>query len=220
MKKTILSLLLSTVVGMTYSQDEMRTLFKKDTAAKLDSYGGYGAPFAGFTQLQGADAIIVGGKGGVTKNHHFTFGGVGTAIIGTKNFKYTEIQKNVFGADSTIDRSTNLSMGYGGLFIEYTFDHASPVHISIPVNFQVGGVSAISSNKNFDKTKTDTKEYTQVTSSSIFVVEPGLSFNFNFYKFFVPSVNIGYRFVAGSKAVHAKQLSGVYGSIILKFGKF
>lgn len=213
MKKKILSLMLSTVVGITFSQNEMRTLFNRDTTAKADTYGAFGAPFAGFTHLDKGDAIIVGGKGGVTKNHHFTFGGVGTAVIGNKRFNYDEIQKDVAGLDSIVPSSTHISMGYGGLFIEYTFDHTSPVHISIPVNFQVGGVNAISSNEKINEATAGTK----VRSSSVFVVEPGLSFDFNFYKFFVPSLNIGYRFVSGS---YATQLSGVYGSLILKFGKF
>jgi hypothetical protein len=212
MKKTIVSLLLSTVVGVTFSQNEMRTLFKKDTTAKIDTYGGFGAPFAGFTQLDNGDAVMVGGKGGVTKNHRFTFGGVGTAIIGNKGFKYTATEKDdVTGITDTVNSSSLISMGYGGLFMEYTFDHASPVHISIPVNFQVGGVNAIDNDENILSSET------KVRSSSVFVVEPGLSFNFNFYKFFVPSLNIGYRFVSGS---YATQLSGVYGSLILKFGKF
>ena len=81
MKKMIFSLLLTTVAGITYSQEEIRTLFKKDTTTKNDTYGGYGAPFVGFTQLGKGDAVIVGGKGGITKNYSFTFGGVGTAII-------------------------------------------------------------------------------------------------------------------------------------------
>lgn len=211
MKKLNLILALALASSTAYAQDDMKTIFNKNGASGEKTYGGYGAPFVGFTQLDKGSAIIVGGKGGVTTNHKFTFGGVGTGYIGNKNFKVNSVIDTLGGID-TINVERSISMGAGGLFFEYTFSHSSPVHISIPVNFQVGGVLAKRS-----KDTDDASNETKVRSSSVFIIEPGISFEFNFYKFFVPSLNVGYRYVSGD---YSKQLSGVYGTAIFKFGKF
>lgn len=205
MKKTILAMTLTLMVNLIYSQNEMKTLFKKDTVSKKEnSYGGYGIPFVGITQMDNNMATIVGGKGGIIKNHHFVFGGVGTAIIGSnaKAVLDTIKTKNT-NADSLYIKKT-LAMGYGGLFVEYTFNYTSPIHVSIPLNIEVGGVLAGGDHSN-------------IKSSAIFVLEPGVNIEFNFYKFFVPAINIGYRYVSGD---YSSKLSGVYGTLILKFGKF
>jgi len=207
MKKILLALTFILTVNYIYSQEEIRTLFKKDTASvkKKNVYGGYGAPFVGITQMDGAMATLVGGKGGVIINHRFVFGGVGTAIIGSNSNAVLDTikTKSATPMDSLWIKK-NLSMGYGGIFVEYILKYSSPIHISIPLNIQIGGVKGGGDHSN-------------IKSSAIFVVEPGINLEFNFYKFFVPAINVGYRYVSGD---YSSKLSGVYGSLILKFGKF
>jgi len=210
MKNIILVLTLILVVNHIYSQDEIRTiktLFKKDTSSikKKTVYGGHGAPFVGITQMNDEMATIVGGKGGVIINHRFVFGGVGTAVIGSnsKAVLDTVKTKSATPMDSLWIKKT-LSMGYGGVFVEYIFKYSSPIHLSIPLNIQVGGVLGGGDHSN-------------IKSSTIFVVEPGVNLEFNFYKFFVPAINVSYRYVTGD---YSSILSGVQGSLILKFGKF
>lgn len=210
MKKTALITMLALTVNVSFSQ-EMKTLFSQDTSKKGDSYGGYGAPFVGYTEYRdGSSATIVGGKGGVIKNHTFVFGGVGTAIIGNKNYTYNVMIPKIGSAatanDSAATKNTNISMGYGGIFVEYILNYSNPIHISFPLNIQVGGVLAGSKNGDM-----------KVKSSSIFVIEPGINFEFNFYKNFIPGINIGYRYVDGT---YSKELSGAYASLLFKFGKF
>ena len=216
MKKICLLIGLTFIASISFSQDqEMKTLFNKDTSNKaVDTYGGYGAPFVGATQIDGDLSIIVGGKGAVVKNHTFAFGGVGTAIISTKSKTFNKYvdstgksinNYNPF-SDSSVIGNRTISLGYGGIFVEYIFNYTSPVHVSIPLNIQVGGVLA----------GTDSDDL-KIKSSSVFVIEPGINFEFNFYKFFIPTLNIGYRYVSGD---YSSSLSGVYGSLIFKFGKY
>lgn len=203
MKKVNLILLLALIANQSFSQ-EMQTLFKKDTAKTTDSYGGYGAPFVGVAMLQNGSGVLVGGKGGVIKNHHFAFGGIGAAIIGNNSTSITDTVKSAIAQDSLFTH--NLSMGYGGIFMEYIFNFNSPIHVSLPLNILVGGVKA-GGERSTGKIK----------SSSVFIVEPGINFEFNFYKYFVPTLNIGYRYVTGD---YSKELSGVNLGLVLKFGKF
>ena len=211
MKKTALIIMLALIVNISFSQ-EMKTLFSHDTTKKADTYGAYGAPFVGYTEYgDGSQATIVGGKGGVIKNHTFVFGGVGTAVIGKKNYTdnitTSKVGSPVTAKDSSYANPQSISMGYGGIFVEYIFNYASPIHVSIPLNIQIGGVMA--GNKNGDmKVK---------STSGVFVLEPGINFEFNFYKNFVPGINVGYRYVSGS---YSSNLSGAYASLIFKFGKF
>lgn len=206
MKKILLALTLLLMVNHIYSQDEMKTLFKKDTSSikKKNVYGGYGAPFVGITQMDGKMATIVGGKGGVIINHRFVFGGVGTAVISSDSKAVLDTIKTKTGNTDSLWIKKTLSMGYGGVFVEYIFKYSSPIHISIPLNIQVGGVLGGGDHSN-------------IKSSAIFVLEPGINLEFNFYKFFVPAINVGYRYVSGN---YSDRLSGIYGSLILKFGKF
>jgi len=206
MKNIILALALLLIVNSIHSQDEMKTLFKKDTSSikKKNVYGGYGAPFVGITQMDGKMATIVGGKGGVIINHRFGFGGIGAAVIGSNPKAVSDTIKTKAGNTDSLWIKKTLSMGYGGVFVEYIFKYSSPIHISIPLNIQVGGVLGGGDHSN-------------IKSSTVFVVEPGINLEFNFYKFFVPAVHVGYRYLSGN---YSSTLSGVYGSLMLKFGKF
>lgn len=162
-------MILALMVNIGYSQNEMKTLFKKDTSSRTHSYGGYGAPFVGVTQLNGGFATIIGGKGGVIRNHHFVFGGIGTAVIGSK-ISVQDTIKTKGGSIDSLYISKTLNLGYGGIFVEYIFKYSSPIHVSIPLNIQVGGVLGGGSHSN-------------IKSSTIFVLEPGINFEFNFISF-------------------------------------
>lgn len=208
MKKISLILLLAIIANLSFSQ-EMKTLFKNDTA-KDNTYGGYGALFVGMGMLNDGTkdswGVLVGAKGGLIKNHHFAFGGIGAAIIGNSS---TSIVDSVMSFQDTAKFTHKLSMGYGGFFIEYIFNFESPIHISLPLNMTAGGVFA--GGKHSDA---------KFKSSAIFVIEPGINFEFNFYKHFVPALNIGYRIATGNSTGASKAASGLNVSLLLKFGKF
>ena len=215
MKKLNLILSLALIANLSFSQ-EMKTLFKTDTSAKTSIYGGYGAPFLGAGMLNNGTkdswGVLVGGKGGVIKNHHFAFGGIGAAVIGNSSTSMTDsiVSTNSFtNKKDTTSFSHNLWMGYGGIFLEYIFNFDSPIHVSLPLNICAGGLLGGGKYTN-----------AKIKSSSLFIVEPGINFEFNFSKHFVPALNVGYRIATGNSAAASKAASGVNVGLILKFGKF
>lgn len=211
MKKVSLIVMLGLMANLSFSQ-EMKTLFKKDTT-KGSTYGGYGAPFVGAGMLNDGNkdswGTLVGGKGGLIKNHHFAFGGIGAAVIGNSSTSMLDTTIIEHSNDTLTPYRHNMFMGYGGIFIEYIFNFNSPVHVSLPLNICAGGLSA--AGKHSDG---------KVRSSAIFVVEPGINFEFNFSKHFVPALNIGYRIATGNSTASSKAASGLNVAFVLKFGKF
>ena len=71
------------------------------------------------------------------------------------------------------DAALSLDYATGGLYIEYIFNLESPIHFSIPINFMGGEIlvhNAISE--------------TEVESSGVFVIEPGICLELNVSKNF------------------------------------
>jgi len=71
--------------------------------------------------------------------------------------------------------SLSLSYGAGGIFVEYIFKLESPIHFSIPVNFMAGGISI----------EDATSDDSEIESSGIFIIEPGINLEFNVSKSFI-----------------------------------
>ncbi len=212
MKKVSLIVMLALIANLSFSQ-EMKTLFKKDTT-KGNTYGGFGAPFVGLGTLNDGNkdswGTFVGGKGGLIKNHRFAFGGIGAAVIGNASTAMSDTTVIERQHDTTrTPYRHNMFMGYGGIFIEYIFNFDAPVHVSLPLNIAVGGLSAAGTHSNGT-----------VKSSALFLLEPGINFEFNFSKHFVPALTVGYRIATGNSTAASKAASGLNVGLILKFGKF
>lgn len=208
MRKIITVLLVVLITNQSFSQ-EMKTIFKKDTATKAVSYGGYGAPMVGMGVLNGNPGILFGGKGGLIRNHCFGFGGIGAAIIG--NTSISDTTTVIAGIRDSV-HTYNMSMGYGGIYLEYIFKYDSPIHVSIPLNIAAGGLLS-----GGDRSSS------KIKSAALLVIEPGINLEFNFSKHFVPALNIGYRFIASNSASStktAKAASGLNVSLVFKLGKF
>ncbi len=90
-----------------------------DTLIDADTeHGGYGGPSATFTTLDGAPALMVGGRGAWIVDHRFSLGGAMNGLI----------------------PSDDLHLGYGGLWLEYTIAPDRAVHGGIGT---VGGFAWI-----------------------------------------------------------------------------
>jgi hypothetical protein len=206
MKKASLIIMLALITNLSFSQ-EMKTLFSNDTTKKHNSYGGYGAPMIGAATLNNSWGIQIGAKGGMIKNHHFGCGLIGGAVIGSSA---TSVTDTIYRNDTARSiNSHNITMGHGGVFFEYIFSYTSPIHISIPLNIEAGGIWAASDHSA-----------SPIKNSAIFIIEPGVNFEFNFSKHFVPGINVGYRFVAANCSKTAAAASGLSVGLVLKIGKF
>ena len=67
-----------------------------------------------------------------------------------------------------------------------------------------------------------TSDDSEIESSGIFVIEPGINLEFNVSKYFIPGISLSYRQVFGSSLVNLsdQDISGVSIGLMFKFGNF
>lgn len=186
----IIPLVLALLVGVSLTaqenKDEMRTLFKKSESGKGISHGGYGSFSIGYSQIDGKDAIQLGGRAAWIANHRFALGLAGYGF-------FNSIEKDVTSIDDP--SSYFLTGGYGGLFFEPIILPNSPVHVSFPIILGVGGVSAVQNNDWSSSHYNNKINY--YDTDAYLVAEPGVDIEFNIVKFFRLAVGASYRFTNG-----------------------
>lgn len=216
MKRLIFTALLLLAVCTVYGQEqteerEMRTLFGN---SGIRSNGGYGGVTTGYTQLDGRDAIIIGGRGAWLINHTIGIGIAGYGFLSEHKF------------DTELNDDYQLAGGYGGLMFEFIMNPKSPVHISFPVTVGAGGVGYVEHDNlirgnDFGRLDED--------SQAFFVVEPGVEVEMNLLRFMRMSFGLSYRYTSdidltyatsGNRILDKDVLNGLSGGITLKFGKF
>ena len=175
----ILVFAFSTTLLAQENQNEFKTIFKKEKNRSV-SHGGYGSFNFGVSQIDGKDALEIGGRAAWVINHHLAIGLAGRSFF--NNLKKSTINSEYF-----------LAGGYGGLFVEPIIAPHSPVHVSFPVLFAVGGLSAQYGNVWKNNYYNDNYYDTDV----FLAVEPGLEVEFNIVKFMRIAIGGKYRFTNG-----------------------
>lgn len=166
------------------AQDEpktMKTLFKKPNTPV--HHGGYLGFTFGYTQIDNEDAVNLGGRIGWLINHHFTLGLAGYGYY-----------NNLHKTNNSNPGEYAISGGYGGLFIEPIVRPFDPVHVSFPVIFGFGGVSAGDKDIWNDQNNYNNYNY---DSDIYMVLEPGIDVEFNLLKYFKLAVGASYRLTNG-----------------------
>jgi len=183
--KILLSAILAFFVLITYAQDEeqMKTVFNKSDG-KID-HGGYGAVTIGYSKIDGKDGMLIGGRAGWLIDHRLTLGLVGYGFFNNlqKNYDYQASEYTLAG-------------GYGGLFLEPIILNKKPVHLTVPLIFAVGGITAMDdywSNNYYH----NTYNYDYYNSDVFLVFEPGLEVEINILRFFRIAVGGSYRWTNG-----------------------
>jgi hypothetical protein len=164
--------------------------------------GGFGGPVLKITNLNGENAVMVGGRGGWVINHSFVLGGGGYGLV-------TEVNAKV--SDSA---HQYIEMGYGGLELEYIPSSNDLLHLSVGLLVGGGGIGYRSDDKDmFHSTH---------KNNSFFVLEPSVQANLNVTHYFRIAAGASYRYVGGLKSVVSTNddLSGPSALLTLKFGKF
>lgn len=102
-----------------------------------------------------------------------------------------------------------MEIGAGGLFIQYINRGDKAIQYSVPLHIMAGGVSV----KENDE---------EVESTGIFILEPGITLEFNVSDNFIPGIAVSYQQVFGSSLdnVDNQDISGINIGLVLKFGKF
>jgi hypothetical protein len=195
MKK--LSILLLVVLFAVPALAQEETLINGDVES-----GGFGGPVLKVTNINGENAVMVGGRGGWIINHTFVLGGGGYGLA-------TEVKAKV-----TDSLHQFLQMGYGGLDIEYIASSDDLLHLSMGLLVGGGGVGY----KDEDESSFNNHH----NMNTFFVLEPSVHANLNVTHFFRIAAGVSYRYVSGLKSTLSTNadLSGPSAILTLKFGKF
>ncbi len=155
--------------------------------------GGFGAPVLKFTEVNQSFGFFLGGRGGWILNESFVIGGGGYGLTNQNHYLVEA-----------------LTMGYGGLDLEYVVRPNELVHVSFAVLVGGGGVRFWPDPSAF------------YYDSAFFVAEPGFNLELNVTPSFRLNLGGSYRSVS-SLAVPGltnADLSGWSGNVQFKFGKF
>ena len=217
MKKIVTFLLLALMVQASIAQevkkeekknkrDDINTICTKDN---LKITGGYLAPELKVGNVYEDISLFLGGKIGMTFNDKFTLGIGGYGLTNNSNF---DLQLT-----PTTTQLSRVSMGYGGLALEYTFFTNKKIHFSIPVMVGVGGVYIYEDDGDYFNSSWD-----EIENSAAFVVEPGVDVEFNLFKFFRVGIGASYRLVSQTSLQYLEDedLSDYTINATFKFGFF
>lgn len=218
MKRITLSIMLLLIAVGVFAQDgqttqpqQMKTLFGN---SGIRSNGAYGGISTGYTQIDGLDAITIGGKGAWLINHQIGIGLAGHGFLTERKF------------DSELSDDYRFAGGYGGLVFEFIVAPNSPIHLSFNSIIGAGGVAYARDNDFFNNIDYDPFDE---DSEAFFVVEPGVELELNLVKFMRLAFGVSYRYTsdinltyrASDQMIAGKDLlNGLSGGVTLKFGKF
>lgn len=199
MKKVSLIISLIVLMANGYAQ-EIETLITKDRQSTT-SYIGFGGPLLGATQINKDLGVFIGGKGGVVVNKKVALGGIGFGMVNSPDFTGNNLSGNT-------DAQLQMSYGAGGVFFEYVFNIENLIHFSIPINIMAGGIHIYDDNAE-----------TEIESSALFIIEPGINIDINVSKHYTQSLYISYRQALGSSLINLddKNISRLNIGLIFKF---
>jgi len=178
-------IIISSTVHAQEKEEEVKTFFGN----KEYEYGGYGCPEVKFTSFMQQFAVMAGGKGGWVIDHTFTIGGGGYGLVSSVE------APDIYNKPNNDTREYYFQIGYGGLFLEYTYSSNSLVHFTVNTLIGAGGASftpyryGMNNNMGYDNERFD--------SSPFFVVEPGIGVELNVFKFFRIELGASYRYISG-----------------------
>jgi hypothetical protein len=164
--------------------------------------GGYGGPVLQVTQINKQSAVLAGGVGGWIINHTIVLGGGGYGLVTDVTAKYPD---PFYG-------SQYLTVGYGGLYLEYIASSDEVIHLTVGALVGAGSVGY----KNQDMFNMNR------SIDQFFVLEPNIQLNLNVTQFFRISAGANYRWVTGvqNNITSNADLSGPSGMLMLRFGMF
>jgi len=177
-------------------------------SAPVDN-GGYGALVTKFSPVNHTFGVLMGARGGWIINHTFSLGLAGYGLV-------NEVPARVIGPLG----EKYLTVGYGGLDLEYIAHSNELVHYSLHTLIGAGAVAF--RNDSWERFTWDVRDDGNPWRTAFFVFEPGVNIDLNITTWFRVSAGAAYRFVGGvaSDASSGSDLSGPSGMLTLRFGSF
>lgn len=178
------------------------------------SIGGYGAITNKFTTIDGHFANLAGVYGGVYLNHRFFIGASAAAL--TNDIRVP--------AEHSMRPFENLSYMYGqvGGLAEYVVASDKAVHVAFNL-FAGAGFTLQYERDDWDDDRHEFDwGHDETDEDWFFVAEPGVSVEFNVFKWMRFSPGISYRaaFNSDGRGLGDNALSNISYNATLKFGKF
>ncbi|MDD2563108.1 MAG: hypothetical protein PHU27_02700 [Salinivirgaceae bacterium] len=104
-------------------------------------------------------------------------------MSGNTNFEdiYTELGTEQYSKLCT-------SLGMGGLWLGYSFNHQKPVHFAVSIKSGIGALSVYP--KNFER-----NDYSWVYNDIVGMVEPEVQVELNLFRWWRMQFGVGYRYV-------------------------
>ena len=167
--------------------------------------GDFGGPDIKLSTLNDKSALFIGGKGGWIINHTFVIGGAGYGLV-----------NNIATSPFHTESDYSLTMGYGGLYLEYIHNSDKLFHFTI--HSLIGGGGA----QYRKESSYNPDQYFYGKQSAFFVLEPGVSMMLNITQYFRLGLGLNYRYISGldMEGLSSKELSAPSATITFKFGSF
>lgn len=204
-----------------YSETEVNP-YKEEFLLDFENavHGGFGAPVLKITSIQGAPAIMIGGRGAWIINHEFALGaGVYTSVFSDVETEYI---------DPATGKCPMFNLTNIGLEFEYSHNPMKSIHFNFLLFFGAGSISFFS---NYDSDLSNTTQNSDVPDYGVdwfFVFEPQISAEINLLKWMRIAVYGGYRLADGVNYIFKNDgqsftnsdVTGPVASLTFKFGKF
>lgn len=211
MRKFTMLFMFALVTLFSRAQDncqanEIQTLFSNH-----NNIGYYGSFSVGYSEIDGLEALVTGGRAALIFNHKMALG-----LAGYGFFNNLDDYNHLYDGKA----SYYLTGAYGGVLIEPIIGGLKLVHVTFPLLIGVGGVAArkhyILENGEIPYT-IDYPEH-----DVFFVIKPAVELEVNIIRFFRIAATLSYRIAPHFDLVSVDNdaLEGLQFSFNFKFGKF
>ena len=192
MKSTIFSLVFLFLLVAAQAQDE--TLLG---SSNIESIGGFGGPIFQVASINGSTTAVFGCGGGVVLNDFFIGGfGAGTEL------ENTSIQSENY----------DLSLGYGGLWLGYSFADSRLLHPYASLQAAIGGVEVYAAGAD-----------NPISEETVGVLIPEAGLELNVADWFKVVGTVGYRWMSeldDETIIETEEFRNVSFGLTLRFGYF
>jgi len=190
-----LFLAFTSIAALAQDNTEPQTLFKNGGPISTENLGVFIAPSFGFTQMDGAGAVLFNLRTGLSIKDQVSFGGYFNTSL-----------NDIMPQSETLP---NIYMDYwsAGGFVEYTVNASKLIHLTFPLYLGYGEVQ-------MDNEMGDAG----LGEANFFQVEPSALLEINLHRLVNLNVGAGYRMVGNMSYRNFNQsdLSGLTGYLGLK----
>jgi len=175
---------------------------------KQSNIGAYGSIVTKYSNLNGFDAFLIGGRGGIILNKTLNLGMGLYGLASIVPIDVTDASGNILGKD-------RLHFMYGGFEVEYMINNKRKLHYSISTMIGLGTVASRNNNKVYPENYFDHNRL----NNFFFVAEPEFNVMWKFAKYLHVSLGISYLQTIGAKYefLDDSSLSGFNGILSFHF---